>query len=90
METDVLVLDHDAAGLEAILDIEVLREVVRGRVEPLAQVSFLTILREGDAVHWTNVDASVAFDAELRREYGLDVAIQAAASFREGELFVKT
>ena len=66
METDVLIFDHDAAGLEAILNIQVLCEIVRRRVQSLAQIGFFAIRREGDAIHRTNVDAGIAFDAELR------------------------
>src|SRR5262245_38021967 len=89
MQADVLVLDHDAAGLETILDVEILGQILRWRVQPLAQVGFLAVRREGDAVHRADVDAGIAFDAKLRRKYGLHVAVQAAAGFREGELVIE-
>jgi hypothetical protein len=43
-----------------------LREVKRRCGQSLAQVGFLTIRREGDAVHGADVDAGIAFDTELR------------------------
>ena len=81
MQTDVLILDHGAAGLEAILNIQILGEIVRWRVQPLAQVCFFAVGGERDAIHRADVDAGVAFDTELRRKYGLNVAIQATAGF---------
>ena len=64
MQAHVLVLDHDAAGLEAVGDVEVLGEVVRRRLQPRAQVGFLAVRGEGDAVHRADVDAGVALDAQ--------------------------
>src|SRR5262245_7996607 len=89
MQTDVLVLDHDAASLEAVLHVEILREIPRRRVEPIAQIGFLAIRREGDAIHRTDVDTGVAFDAKLCRKHRLNVAIQTSAGFHERQLFVK-
>ena len=44
MQADVFVLDHDAAGLEAVGDIEVLVRMRRGRLQPRPQILFLAIL----------------------------------------------
>ena len=43
MQADVLVLHHDAAGLQPVLDVEVLGKIVRRRVEPAAQIGFLAV-----------------------------------------------
>ena len=75
--------------LSPFCDIEVLGEIVRRRGQPRAQLGFLAVRREGDAVHRADVDAGVAFDAELRRKHRLHVAIQAAAGFLERELDVE-
>ena len=42
MQAHIFVLGHDAAGLEAIADIEVLAEIVRRRLQARAQVGFLS------------------------------------------------
>ena len=55
----------------------------------LAQIGFLAVHREGDAVHRADVDAGIAFDAELRREHRLHVAIEAAPGFRQRQLRVE-
>ena len=88
MQADVLVLHHDAPGLEPFGDIEVLVVMRRGRLQPLPQILFLAILCEGDAIHRADVDAGVAFDAGGRREHGLHVAVQAALRLAERELDV--
>ena len=82
MQADVLVLDHHAPGLQVAGDVEVLVRMRRGRLQALAQIGFLAILGEGDAVHRADVDAGVALDAERGREHGLDVAVQAALRLR--------
>ena len=88
MQAHILVLHHDAAGLQPVLHIEVLRQVDGRRLEPLAQIRFLAVRREGDAVHRADIDAGIAFDAELRGEHRLHVAIQAAMRLAERELDV--
>ena len=88
MQAHVLVLHHHAAGLQIVGDVEVLGEVRRRRLQARAQIGFLAVLREGDAVHRADVDAGVALDAELAGEHGLHVAVQAALRLREGELVV--
>src|SRR5215469_17431112 len=65
MQADVFVLHHDAAGLQRIPDIEVLFEAERRRHQAATQLLLGAVLGEGDAVHWADVDAGVAFDAEL-------------------------
>ncbi len=61
---------------------------MRRRLQPRAQLGFLAVLREGDAVHRADIDAGVALDAELPGEHGLHVAVQAALRLLEGELVV--
>ncbi len=67
VKADVLVLDHDAAGLQPVLEVERLIVIPRRSVEPAPQVLLLAVPGEGDAVHRAYVDAGVALDAELRR-----------------------
>ena len=81
MQTNVFILHHHPAGLEAIADIEALAEIVGRRFEARAQISLLPVGREGDAVHRADVDAGIAFDAGLASKDRLDVAIQAALGF---------
>src|SRR6266436_880491 len=89
MQADVLVLGHDAAGLEGVRNIDVLGEVLGRRLEVGAQLSFGGVGQEGDAVHRADVDAGVAFDAQRGDEYGLDVAVEAAFRLLKGELRVE-
>ena len=89
MQADILVLRHDAAGLERRRHIDVLREVHRRRHEPGPQLRFVAVLRERDAVHRADVDARVAFDAKLVVEDRLHVAIEAPLCFRVGGLQVE-
>ena len=88
MQAHVLVLDHDAAGLEAVADIEILGEVRRRRLEARAQFCFVAVLGERDAVHRADVDAGIAFDAELAGEHGLHIAVEAALGLLEREIDV--
>ena len=83
METEVLVLDHDALALDRLGHENGLIEVVRRRHERPAQFGFGRVRHEGDAVDRADVDAGVALDAGGRREDGLDVAVEAAARFAE-------
>src|SRR3954452_23095253 len=78
VQADVLILHHDAARLERVRDVEVLRQVDRRRAQPRAQLLLGPVHREGDAVRWADVDAGVAFDAEIAGEHGFDIAIEAA------------
>src|SRR6185312_3047228 len=89
MQADILVLDHDAAGLEAAADVKILGRVDRRRVEAAAQLFLLAVGGEGDAVHRADVDAGVALDAELRREDRLNIAIEAALGLEIGQLVVE-
>jgi APA family basic amino acid/polyamine antiporter len=52
--------------------------VQRLRREPRAQLRLLGIVRDRQAIDRTDVDARVALDAQLGREVGLHVAVQAA------------
>src|SRR5579883_1467126 len=89
MQAHVLVLGHDAAGLEAVRNIDVLGEVSGRRLQAGAQLSFGRVGQERDAVHWADVDAGVALDAQRSGEYGLDVAVEAAFSLLKGKLRVE-
>src|SRR6202049_3437733 len=87
MHTDVLVLDHDPRRLrQRRRDIQRLREVGGRRRQAAAPLRPRAVLRDGEAIDRTNVDAGIALDAELRREYRLHVAIQAALNL-ESRLF---
>src|SRR5215218_2757193 len=62
----------------------------------LSQIELrLHVRRDGEAAHRTHVDARVAFDAELRLEVCLDIAVEAAFDFsgrllgREAELHLE-
>ena len=57
-----------------------------GACSRAAQLGFLAVRGEGDAIHRADVDAGVAFDAELPGEHGLHVAIEAALGFLERQL----
>src|SRR6266478_4888467 len=79
MHTDVLVLDHDPARLrQRRRDIQRLRTIGGRRGQMAAQLSLRAVLGDGEAIDRTNVDAGIALDAQLRREYRLNIAIQAA------------
>src|SRR5882724_778530 len=87
MYTDVLVLDHNPRRLrQRRRDIQRLRTIGGRRRQAAAQLSLRSVLRDGEAVDRTDVDAGIALDAQLRREYRLDIAIQAALNL-EGRLF---
>src|ERR1700733_12303463 len=86
MQADVLVLHHDAAGFEIISDIEILGPILRRRLQALAQIGLIAVGGEGDAIHRTDVDAGVAFDAKLAGEYRLYIAIGAALGLLERQL----
>jgi hypothetical protein len=81
VEADVFVLDHDAAGLEAVGDVDVLRNIQGGYFCAAAKVGFLTIRDKADAACRADVHARVAFYAFRRRENRLHVAIQTAFRF---------
>src|SRR5688572_8397239 len=89
VQAHVLVLHHDAPGLERVGDVEVLVGVERWRRQPRAQLGFFPVLRERDAVHRADIDAGVAFDAELWRENRLHVAVQAPLRFRVPGLLIE-
>src|SRR5712691_6402629 len=83
VQAHVLVLRHDPAGLEGTRNVEILGGIPRRRREPAAQLGFLAVLGEGDAVHRADVHAGVAFDAQLVGEHRLHVAVQAPLRFLE-------
>src|SRR5438067_1912990 len=71
MQADVLVLDHDAAGLQVVGDIQILGQISGGRLQPRAKIGFLAVVGEGDAVHRADVDAGIALDAQRARKHRL-------------------
>src|SRR5690606_8471600 len=83
MQAHVLVLRHDAAGVEGLGDVERLVGIQRRRVQALTQVRLLAVLGERDAIHRTDVDARVALDAQARAEHGLGIAVEAALRLLE-------
>ena len=88
MQAHIFVLGHDPAGLQPIADVQILLEVQGRGHQPLAQLVLGAVVGEGDAVHRADVDAGVAFDAELPGEHGLHVAIEAPLGFEIAQLFV--
>src|SRR6202790_5597921 len=87
MHTDVLVLDHDPRRLrQRRRDEQRLLEIGGRRRQAGAQLRLRAVLVDGEAIDRTNGDAGIALDAELRREYRLHVAIQAALNL-ESRLF---
>ena len=90
MQADVLVLHHDPSSLQIVGDIEILGMVLRWRTQPRPQFIFFPIRGEGDAIHRADIDAGIAFDAELAAEHRLHVAIQAAICFAQCEIEVVT
>src|SRR5690349_8610023 len=77
----IFIFHNHAPGLELAGHIQILRRIQRLRRKVKAQIRFLTVARERDAVHRTNVHARIAFDADVLREHGLDVAVEAALRF---------
>ena len=67
--------------LQLARHVEVLLAIQRRCRELLAQIGFVVVRRERNAVHRTDVDARVALDTQLVGEHGLHVAIQAALRF---------
>src|SRR6187399_1622444 len=79
VHAQVFVFDHDAAGMfQRRRYVQGLSDILRGRLEPSAQIGFLTIRRDGQAIHRADVDARVALDAQLGLEHRLHIAIEAA------------
>src|SRR5437762_3177763 len=83
VQAHVLVLRHDLAGLERARDVEVLGGIPRRRGEAGAQLRFLAVLGESDAIHGADVHAGVALDAQPVGEHRLHVAVQAPLRFLE-------
>ena len=89
MQADVFILHHHAAGFQQIGNVQILREIQRRRGEMRAQRHLLVVAREGDAIHRTDVDAGIAFDADILAEHGFDIAIQATLRFGERGLRIE-
>ena len=85
VQADILVLHHDAAGLEIVGDVKVLSDIGGRGLEAGAQIGLLAVLRKCDAVHRADIDARIAFDAQRGGENGLYVAIEAAIGLLESE-----
>src|SRR5450432_1252604 len=68
VQADVLVLDHDAARLQLVGDVDVLVGVPGRRMQARPQVGLVAVDGEGDAVGGADVDAGIALDALARRE----------------------
>src|SRR6266850_4795287 len=88
VQADVLVLHHDARGLQRAGDVKILGQVLRRRVEPRAEILLLAVGDEADAVHRADVDAGIALDAQPVGEHRLHVAVEAALRFlpRRGDV----
>ncbi len=54
-----------------------------------AQIVFVAVARDGEALHRADVDAGVALDAARRGEDRLDIAVEAALHFARGLLGVE-
>src|SRR5262245_11705439 len=64
VQAQILILHHNAPGLEGIREVEVLGGCMGGwRHEAGPELFLLAVHREGDAVHWADIDAGVALDA---------------------------
>ena len=87
VQAHVLVLGHDAAGLQPVGR---RRGPASGCAPARSGASRSSVSSpfggEGDAVHRADVDAGVALDAQLRREHRLHVAVEAALRLRERQL----
>ena len=81
MEANILVLHHHATRFHRRGHVQRLFEIGRRRHQSRSQIGFVTIDRERDAIHRTDIDACVAFDAELVRENSLHVAVEATLRF---------
>jgi len=82
VDANIFVLHHDAAGLfQRRRSINGLI-VVDGRCrKAFAQILFLAVAGDGEALHRTHIDAGVAFDSFRRDEDGLNIAVEAALYF---------
>src|SRR5580704_4238996 len=82
MHANILVLHHDARRLrQRRRHVQRLRRIRGGRRQSRTQIRLRAILRDGEAIHRTDVDAGIALDAELRGKDRLHVAIEAALHF---------
>src|ERR1700687_5993407 len=91
MHTGVLVFDHDPPRLrQRRRDIQRLRAIGGWRRQAAAQLSLRAVLRDGETIDRANVDAGIALDAQLRRTYRLDIAVQAALNLESRLLGCKS
>src|SRR5689334_1788222 len=82
MNAYILVFCHDSSGLREIFRyVQGLSEVNGRRREPRAQILFLAIPRDGEALDRANVNAGIALDTAFGGKVRLDVAIEAARHF---------
>src|SRR5260221_11311917 len=70
MQADVLVLGHDAAGLEAVRDIDVLGEIFGRRLEAGSKLLLWGIGPKMVSVFRGEVEVGVALAAQVRVEKG--------------------
>ena len=85
VQAHVLILhQHPPRGQRAGY-VEVLGQIQGRCLEAGAQVLFLSIDGERDAIGRADVDAGVAFDAQRRGEYRLDVAVETALGFGQSQ-----
>ena len=90
VEADILVLCHNPACPQSIGDIDVLGGKLRRSIQACAKLLLFAILRKRDAIHRTDINASIAFNTLLRGKYGLDVAIEATLGLFESQPHVET
>ena len=84
MQANVLVLDHDAPGLQGVGDIQRLLGVPGRHLEAAAQFVLLAVGGEADALRGADVDAGIALYAGLESKYRLNVAVEAALGLGAG------
>ena len=85
MHADVFILHHQPSGLrQGRGRVQVLRQIDGGRRQPRAQFLFGSVARDRQALHRTDIDAGVAFNALRRHEHRLHVAVQTALHFARG------
>src|SRR5678816_1204384 len=87
VQTDVLVLDHEAAGLlEWPRREQRLLGVQRGQLHVRAQLLLVSIRDDREAVHRADVNAGIALDAQRVGEMRLHVTVETALDFVSGLL----
>src|SRR5689334_20769781 len=85
MNAEVLILEHEAAGLrERFGGVKRLIKVKSRRGQILPKRLFGRIRRNSEAGKRTDIDAGVALDALGGSERGFDIAVQASLHFPGG------